>query len=167
MSRLRTQMQDATSCLGASTVLAHGTPSADFRSKNDLHAFPSLAEAATLLPLRAGGLALVPIDGKMREIEALACFGLPTAIRHGRTDQLDPPLSGVNQQFHVHIPCIYHLLLRLESCFYQLRLNDGSHVRVWGRSHGGLHLNNQVGTHRFLWQATSFRQMDLVSQPDR
>src|SRR5258708_34112142 len=89
---LWTQMQDATSWLGASAVLAHRTHSAGLGGKNDFHAFPCLPQAATLLPLRTARLLLAPINGKMSETEAFACFGLPAAARHGRADQFDPSL---------------------------------------------------------------------------
>src|SRR2546422_4746653 len=124
MSRLRTHMQDATSRLGMGTILAHGTSGADFRRKDDFHACSCLTEASTRLSLGAGRLLRGPIDGKMRQIEALAGFGLPTTVRHGGTDQLDSSLSAAGKQIGIDIACIRNLLLRLERCFDQLLLND-------------------------------------------
>src|SRR5258708_29626090 len=146
---LWTQMQDAASCLGASAVLAHRTHSAGLGGKNDFHAFPCLAQADTLLPLRTGRLLLVPINGKMSEIEAFACFGPPAAVRHGGADQFDPSLMTPCQQFGVHIPCIHHLLLRLDPCFHSLLLNGGGNSAVLAPSHGGLPLFDQVRRHWF------------------
>src|SRR5258708_39060042 len=98
---LGTHMQDATGRLGAGAVLAHRTRGTSLGGKNDFHGFPRLAEAATLLPLRTGRLLLAPIDGEMRQIEALARFGLPTAVRHRGTQQFEPSLSTAYQHHSV------------------------------------------------------------------
>src|SRR6266571_1148415 len=103
MSRLRTHMQDATSRLGAGTVLAHQTCSTGLGSKNDFHALSCLAQARTGLPRRTRGLACGPINREVREIEAFACFGLPTTVRHGRTDECDPPLLAVGKQLCIDV----------------------------------------------------------------
>src|ERR1700731_69293 len=105
-------MEHTTSRLGMGTILAHWTGRTDVRRKDDLHAFACLAQTSTGLPLRAGCLLLAPINGKMRQIETLASFGLPTAVRHGGTQQRDPLLLTADEQFGIHIARIHDLLLR-------------------------------------------------------
>src|SRR6266704_2108412 len=98
MSGLRTHMEYPTSRLGAGTVAAYRAGSTGLRSKNDLHAFSRLAQAGTGLPLGTHGLLSGPVDGKMCQIEALASFGLPTAVRHGGTEQSDSLLLTTDKQ---------------------------------------------------------------------
>lgn len=161
-------MEHTTSRLRAGTILAHGARGIRLGSTHGVHAFLCLAEAATLLPLRAGRLLFLPLDGAMREIEALAERGLPTALGHGGPDQFDPSLMASCQQFGTHRASIHHLLLGFESCFHLLLLKSGGHGGLWNGSHGGLDLDNHVvGTHGFFWQAAGFGQMDVVPQPDR
>lgn len=77
MSRLRTQMQNATRRLGLGTRAAHRTISTDLRGKHDFYPLLCHTPASTRLALWAGGLLIVPIELEMGQVKPLACFGLP------------------------------------------------------------------------------------------
>src|SRR6266567_6806324 len=165
MSGLWAHMEHPASGLGTGTVAAYWTSSTGLGSKDDLHAFSRLAQAGTGLPLGTRCLPRGPIDGEMRQSEAFACFGLPTAVRQGGTEQSDPLLLTAHKQVGLHIPRIHDVLLRLELGFHHLLLNGGSHFHILDRRHGGLHLHNQLWAHRLFCCGAAFGQMHFLSQP--
>src|SRR5258708_26853486 len=69
------------------TLSARRTPLADLRRKHHFDALPRQAPALTELSLWTDCLLRLPVQLKVRQVEALAGFGLPTVIGEHRTPQ--------------------------------------------------------------------------------
>src|SRR2546421_459691 len=136
-------MQDPARRLRPRTIAADRTASTDLWGKDDFHALSCPTPPRTGVTLRAGGLLVVPIELKMRQIEALACFGLPAIVRKHRTTEPDPMLllTG-HDEFSIDVAAIDDLLLGQEMMSTQVLLNSGRHFHILQWGHGCLHLHN-------------------------
>src|SRR5712692_3833930 len=77
---LRTQMDDPASCGGAGTVGATGTGRTGLLREPGFDAAGLHRPVDTALALWTGHLLPLPVDLKVGQVEALACFGLPTGV---------------------------------------------------------------------------------------
>src|SRR6185312_6185741 len=80
MGRLMSQMHHPSGCLSPRTVYPYGAVRTGLLRELRLDALVVDAPVATVLSLRAGHLLGLPVNLKVRQIEALACFGLPTGV---------------------------------------------------------------------------------------
>ena len=134
MRRLRTQMQHPTGRLGARTVAAHRTASTHLRSKDHFDTLACSTPARTLVSLRASRLLAWPIELEVCHIKAFACFGLPTVIRQGWTQQSDPILFlTADQQIGIDVARIHELLFWQQLVLGQVLLNEGRHLYILQR----------------------------------
>ena len=94
----------------AGLATAFGKASVDARVTSLIFGIlrPDLAD----LPIRTDDLALFPINGKARDIEALTRLGLPGGIHFDRANHIDIMLLlGADQDIRIHIPAIQEMFL--------------------------------------------------------
>src|SRR5712692_4299617 len=127
MRRLRTQMQHPTGRLGPRTVAAHGTASAHLLSaKTTSRRSPARLQRELWCPCGQVARLSWPIELEVCHIEAFACFGLPTVIRQGWTQQSDPILFlTADQQIGIDVARIHDLLFWQQLVLGQVLLNEG------------------------------------------
>ncbi len=75
-----------------------------------------------------------PIELEVCHIKAFACFGLPTVIRQGWTQQSDPILFlTADQQIGIDVARIHDLLFWQQLVLGQVLLNEGRHLYILQR----------------------------------
>jgi len=87
----------------------------------------------------------LPIDGELAMVKARSRFGLPTQIRHHRTEDIHL-IAAVTQSLHIRIDIahIHQMLLRKHLLLGQLFMQFPHDLPVWRRSGGGDDVDNQM-----------------------
>src|SRR6266516_6283643 len=106
------------------TLLTYRAVRTHLWGEDHLDTLPCHTPAAAVLALRTGRELGLPVQLKVRCIEALACPGLPTIVGQGRSDQANPIfLVTADQQVGIHIARIDELVLREQALLGQPLLN--------------------------------------------